>query len=221
MKGYKAFKKGDVKIGATERSVRIKGHNEDDENISSAVIEANKNDVVVWEDAFGYIIKSIAGEVQIRSNGDYVLIRSHGDGAQISSSGNYAKINSSGNDAQIGSSGCEAQINSSGTDAKIGASGYGVQINSNGNYAGIGTSGYNAKINSKGKNSVICCIGDKGKAKGKIGSWIILTEWKYSEEEKHSIPVCVKAEKIDGKRIKEDTYYELIKGEFVEYGRKR
>ena len=52
--------------------------------------------------------------------------------------------------------------------------------------------------------------------KGKIGSWITLAEWEYSEEEKTYIPVCVKTEKIDGKKIKEDTFYKLENGEFVE-----
>lgn len=43
-----------------------------------------------------------------------------------------------------------------------------------------------------------------------------LTEWRYSDEEKSYIPVCVKTEKIDGVKIKEDTYYKIKDGEFVE-----
>ena len=51
-------------------------------------------------------------------------------------------------------------------------------------------------------------------AKGKIGSWITLSEWEYSKEEKAHIPVCVKTVKIDGVKIKEDTYYKLENGRF-------
>ena len=47
-----------------------------------------------------------------------------------------------------------------------------------------------------------------------IGSWITLSEWEYSEEEKAHIPVCVKTVKIDGVKIKEDTYYKLENGRF-------
>ena len=36
------------------------------------------------------------------------------------------------------------------------------------------------------------------------------------EEAKAYIPVCVKTEKIDGEKIKEDTFYKLENGEFVE-----
>ena len=82
--------------------------------------------------------------------------------------------------------------------------------------AKIGSSGDSAQINSTGKHAVICCAGHGSIAKGKIGSWLTLSEWKYSEEEKVHIPVCVKTEKIDGERIKEDTFYKLKDGVFVE-----
>ena len=55
-----------------------------------------------------------------------------------------------------------------------------------------------------------------GKAKAKKGSWITLAEWKYDETEKNFIPFCVKTVQVDGKKIKEDTYYKLENGEFVE-----
>ena len=110
-------------------------------------------------------------------------------------------------DAIISSKSRSAQIGSSGDGAKIGSSGYGAQI---------GSSGDGAKIKSEGKNSVICCAGQNSSASGKIGSWITLSEWEYSEIENAYIPVCVKTERIDGERIKEDTMYKLVNGEFVE-----
>lgn len=51
---------------------------------------------------------------------------------------------------------------------------------------------------------------------GKSGSWITLSEWVYDENERCVILVCVKTEKIDGVKIKEDTFYKLENGEFVE-----
>ena len=91
-----------------------------------------------------------------------------------------------------------------------------AQIGSSGNSAQIGSSGDYAKIASEGKYAVICCAGHGSIAKGKIGSWITLSEWKYSDIEHANIPVCVKTEKIDGVRIKADTLYKLVNGEFVE-----
>ena len=91
-----------------------------------------------------------------------------------------------------------------------------ASIGSSGDSASIGSSGDSAMINSTGKYAVICCAGHDSIAKGKKGSWITLSEWEYSEKEDAYIPVCVKTEQIDGERIKEDVYYKLEKGEFVE-----
>ena len=115
--------------------------------------------------------------------------------------------NPSGYSAQIGSSGDSAQIGSSGDYAKIGSSGYSAQI---------GSSGYSAQIESSGEDSVICCAGNNSMVKAKKGSWITLSEWKYSEDKDQFIPVCVKTEFVDGVRIKEDTWYKLVDGEFKE-----
>ena len=132
------------------------------------------------------------------------------------SSGYGAKIGSSGYGAQIGSSGNGAQIGSSGNDAQIGSSGYGAQIGSSGNGAKIGSSGNGAKIDSTGEGCVIMCAGINSVAKASKGSWITLSEWSYSDKKQRYIPVCVKTEFVDGKKIKADTYYSLKGGVFVE-----
>jgi hypothetical protein len=141
---------------------------------------------------------------------------SSGNDAKIGSSGYYAQIGSSGNDAKIGSSGDYAQIGSSGNDARIGSSGYHAQISSSGDGTKIGSSGYNAKIGSSGDDCVIMCAGINSSAKAKIGSWITLAEWKYSEEKQRYIPFSVVTKQVDGIEIKEDVYYTLQDGKFKE-----
>jgi hypothetical protein len=140
-------------------------------------------------------------------SGNCAQIGSSGDSAQIGSSGYYAQIGSSGYSAQIGSSGYSAQIGSSGDSAKIGSSGDSAKIGSSGDYA---------QINSTGEDAVIMCAGRKSKAKGKKGSWITLAEWVKDEEKGRYVPICVKTERVDGEKIKEDTYYTLKNGEFSE-----
>ena len=169
---------------------------------------------------------------KIGSSGDYAKIGSSGYSAQIGSSGDYAQIGSSGDSAQIGSSGYSAKIGSSGDyakigssgdSAKIGSSGYSAQIGSSGDYAKIGSSGYSAqigssgdyaKIESTGEHSVVMAAGNDSIAKAKIGSWITLAEWDCINGV--WIPICVKTEKVDGERIKADTFYKLVNGEFKE-----
>ena len=143
-------------------------------------------------------------------------IGSSGDYAQIGSSGDSAQIGSSGYSAQIGSSGDSAKIGSSGDYAQIGSSGYSAQIGSSGDYAKIGSSGDYAKIDSTGEDSVICCAGHNSMAKAKVGSWITLAEWVRNEEKDRWVPKCVKTEYVDGERIKADTWYKLVDGEFKE-----
>ena len=133
--------------------------------------------------------------------------------------GDSAKIGSSGHYAKIGSSGKYAQIGSSGHYAKIGSSGHYAQIGSSGDSAQIGSSGDCAQIDSTGVDSVICCAGHGCTVKAKIGSWITLAEWEYSEEKGRSVPRCVKTEYVDGEKIKADTWYRLKNGEFLEVNR--
>ena len=141
-------------------------------------------------------LKDITSPSNVKADG---ALNDNGDRKeQIGSSGDYAKIGSSGDYAQIGSSGESAQI---------GSSGYSAQIGSSGDYA---------QIDSTGEDSVIMCAGNNSKAKAKIGSWITLAEWKWSNEKNRYVPVCVKTEYVDGEKIKADTWYKLENGKFVE-----
>lgn len=88
--------------------------------------------------------------------------------------------------------------------------------NLSGDSAKIGSSGNYAQINSTGEDAVIMCAGRKSKAKGKKGSWITLAEWVKDEEKGRYVPICVKTERVDGEKIKEDAYYTLKNGEFSE-----
>ena len=152
---------------------------------------------------------------QIGSSGDYAQIGSSGNSAKIGSSGYYAQIGSSGYYAQIGSSGDYAKIGSSGNYAKIGSSGDYAKIGSSGYYAQIGSSGDYAKIGSSGYCAVVMCAGRCSKVKAKKGSFITLAEWKQRDDGRW-IPAHVVTKQVDGEEIKENTFYMLKDGEFVE-----
>ena len=183
---------------------------------NSAQIGSSGNSAQIGSSGNSAQIGSSGDSAQIGSSGNYAQIGSSGYSAQIGSSGDSAQIGSSGNYAQIGSSGYYAQIGSSGYYAQIGSSGDSAQIGSSGDYAKIGSSGDYAQINSTGEDAVIMCAGRKSKAKGKKGSWITLAEWVKDEEKGRYVPICVKTERVDGEKIKDDTYYTLKNGEFSE-----
>ena len=182
----------------------------------SAQIGSSGNSAQIGSSGYYAQIGSSGCSAQIGSSGNYAKIGSSGFSAQIGSSGNYAKIGSSGYYAKIGSSGYYDQIGSSGDSAQIGSSGYSAQIGSSGYSAQIGSSGNSAKIDSTGEDSVIMCAGNNSKAKAKVGSWITLAEWKWSDEKKRNVPACVKTKYVDGDNIKADTWYRLKNGKFVE-----
>ena len=203
-----------AKIGSSGYGAQI-GSSGDGAQIGSsgdgAQIGSSGYGAQIGSSGYGAKIGSSGYDTQIGSSGYDTQIGSSGYGAKIGSSGDLAQIGSSGYGAQIGSSGDGAKIGSSGYGAKIGSSGDDTKIGSSGDGAKIGSSGYLAKIESEGNNAVVAAIGIDSKIKAKKGSWITLAE--YGEDLK---PVCVRSAQIDGKSLKEDVFYQLKGGEFVE-----
>ena len=67
----------------------------------------------------------------------------------------------------------------------------------------------------EGKNSFAIATGINSKAKGKLGCYIAVAEWKQKDDGEYEL-INFRVHKVDGKIIKEDTYYTLKNGKFVE-----
>ena len=65
-----------------------------------------------------------------------------------------------------------------------------------------------------GKDAIAAAFGIEGKAKACLGSWIMLAEWVLMGGGWHI--KTVKTAKIDGEKLKADTWYMLKNGEFEE-----
>nr|DAQ83882.1 MAG TPA: hypothetical protein [Caudoviricetes sp.] len=65
-----------------------------------------------------------------------------------------------------------------------------------------------------GKDAIAAAFGIEGKAKACLGSWIMLAEWVFMDYSWHI--KTVKTAKIDGEKLKADTWYMLKNGEFEE-----
>nr|DAF80721.1 MAG TPA: hypothetical protein [Caudoviricetes sp.] len=74
--------------------------------------------------------------------------------------------------------------------------------------------GYSGHAAVGGKDAIAAAFGVAGKAKACLGSWIMLAEWVNTSEGWHI--KTVKAAKIDGEKLKADTWYMLKNGEFEE-----
>ena len=80
--------------------------------------------------------------------------------------------------------------------------------------AATNTGDYSASI-VEGQDSVAIVTGKDSKAKGSLGCWIVLTERGEWNGETYPI-IEVKAFKVDGEKIKANTFYQLINGEAIE-----
>ena len=100
------------------------------------------------------------------------------------------------------------------------SSGYYSTNASSGNSSTNASSGHSSTNEMIGNYSVSVSAGADSQAKGKIGCWFCLSEWKIDPKDNINKPICVKAVQIDGKKIKEDTWYKLENGEFVEVNNK-
>ena len=107
-------------------------------------------------------------------------------------------------------SGASATGNCSGASATGDYSGASATGNCSGALATGDFSGASA-----GEGSVALSVGRDARAKGSLGSWIVLTQCHKSEEDRQVYIDLVKVAKVDGKLIKADTWYTLKEGEFV------
>ena len=79
--------------------------------------------------------------------------------------------------------------------------------------AATNTGDWSAAIVS-GKESIAICTGYKGKAKGSKGCFLVLAQYEIKDNKCHITDV--KSVIVDGKNIKEDTFYTLENGKFIE-----
>ena len=183
------------------------------ERLKETTKNEETDETIIKSECAGAWINSTRGFTNIYSKGYGTQIYSGGGHTMIISVGNGASIDSEGLSNEIYSIGCLARICSIGDYAKINANSH-SKIFSMGNYAQICTSGICGAVYSMGYHSIINCRGVNTIVRAKKGSWITLTEWKSI----HGVlkVSCVKTEYVDGKRIKEDTFYTIKNGEFVE-----
>ena len=118
---------------------------------------------------------------------------------------------SSGDSSTAGSSGDSSTAGSSGDSSTAGSSGYYSTAGSSGNYSTAAATGAYCSAKADGKDSIAVVNGACGKACGALGCYLVLTEY-----DDNGNMLLAKMAKVDGAVIKENTWYTLKNGEFVE-----
>ena len=116
-------------------------------------------------------------------------------------SGDYSPSATSGNCSHSATSGNYSHSATSGNSSPSATSG---------NYSPSATSGDCSPSATSGENSIACAIGRNSKAKSTLGNWLVLSEI----DDNYNV-LCAKTVKVDGKKIKADTWYKLKGGKFV------
>ena len=132
-------------------------------------------------------------------------------GKEPFSSGDYSTAGSSGRYSTAGSSGYYSTAGSSGNFSTAGSSGNSSTAGSSGNYSTAAATGAYCNAKADGKDSIAVVNGACGKACGALGCYLVLTE--YDDD---GNMLLAKMAKVDGAVIKENTWYTLKNGEFVE-----
>lgn len=92
--------------------------------------------------------------------------------------------------------------------------GYRSAATNTGYYSAATNTGDRSAATNTGKDGVASSLGIKGKAKGSLGCWLVLAEWKKVNDEWRRTDV--QCRRVDGETVKADTFYCLENGEFVE-----
>lgn len=96
------------------------------------------------------------------------------------------------------------------------------EAEANKDYGASSATGYKGKAAAENQNSVAVAWGPEAMAKGVKGSTLVLAEWKridndawYWEEEAWEFVESLMV-RVDGEKVKENTWYTLKNGELVE-----
>ena len=93
--------------------------------------------------------------------------------------------------------------------------GYRSAATNTGNSSAATNTGYSSAATNTGKDGTAISLGIDGRASGSKGNFLVLAEWKQNNAGKWQ-RVAMGIAKVDGKKIKADTFYSLAGGKFVE-----
>ena len=143
--------------------------------------------------------------------GSYSVATNTGDCSAATNTGRYSAAINTGDCSAATNTGYYSSATNTGDYSAATNTGYRSAATNTGDYSSATNTGDCSAATVKGKNSVAVVTGLNGRAKGTKGCWIVCTE----RDDDYNI-LCIKAAEVDGEKIKENTFYMLKNGEFVE-----
>ena len=145
------------------------------------------------------------------NTGDQSAATNTGDRSAATNTGDWSAATNTGDWSAATNTGDWSAATNTGNWSAAANMGYRSAATNTGDQSAATNTGDRSAATVEGEESVAIVTGYKSKAKGAIGCWIVLTE---RDDEMHILGV--KAVRVDGDKIKPDTFYMLSGGEIME-----
>ena len=150
----------------------------------------------------------------IKAGVEYIKEHVDWENAKVSNNQDRSAATNTGYRSAATNTGDRSAATNTGDMSAATNTGYMSAATNTGDRSAATNTGYRSAATVEGKESVACALGINGKAKGALGCWLVLAEWKEIKPfDWHRI--SVRSFKVDGKRIKENTFYTLVGGKAV------
>ena len=163
------------------------------------------------------------------ATGDYGASSATGDKGASSATGDYGASSATGDYGASSATGYKGASSATGYKGASSATGYKGASSATGDYGASSATGncgassatgYKGASSAEDKDSVAVAWGYHGKAKGVIGSFLVLADWEGDEDNYWTQDLWTlkgaKMVQVDGKIIKENTWYTMVNGKIKE-----
>ena len=140
---------------------------------------------------------------------EFTLKRTNGESA-ATNTGDWSAATNTGNRSAATNTGDWSAATNTGDWSAATNTGNRSAATNTGDWSAATNTGNQSAATNTGKDGVAVSWGRRGKARGEKGCYLVLAEYDDSNN-----LVCAKMEKVDGERIKENTFYTLKNGEFA------
>ena len=167
----------------------------------------NTGDCSASTNTGNYSVATNTGDCSASTNtGNYSVATNTGDCSASTNTGNYSVATNTGD--------CSASTNTGNYSVATNTGSYSATTNTGDYSASTNTGNYSASSVS-GNESFAIATGQLSRVKGALGCWIACAEWAEDDNGTWH-PVDFKAVRVDGEKIKADTWYRLEEGKFIE-----
>jgi len=174
-------------------------------NSGDRSVATNSGDSSVATNSGDRSVATNSGYRSVATNSGYSSVATNSGDSSVATNSGYRSVATNSGDSSVATNSGDSSVATNSGDRSVATnSGYrSVAINN----------GFYSIAQVDGDNAVAINLGYEGKAKGKIGSWIILAE---VEDTGVRFEIQdVKVFKVDGKKIKEDVFYKLENGKAI------